>query len=76
MHSQQSKKKTRKKKNKEKYIGVWRSKDSSKINFLKNLPQDIPFTPTEFQKLWPKEILINSFVVQNLIFVCCRLVEV
>jgi hypothetical protein len=41
--------------------------------FLYNLRLDIPFTPTQFQKLWPKEILINSFLVQNVIFVCCRL---
>jgi hypothetical protein len=38
-----------------------------------NIPLDIPFTPTKFQKLWPKEIVINSFLVHNLIFVCCLL---
>jgi hypothetical protein len=34
-------------------------------NFWYNLPLDILFTPTKFQKLWPKEILIDSLLLSN-----------
>jgi hypothetical protein len=34
-------------------------------NFWYNLPLDIPFTPTKFQKRWPKEILIDSLLLSN-----------
>jgi hypothetical protein len=71
-----AKKKTEKRTTKKNILEFEEVKTAVKLIFWKIFHKIFPLHLQNFRNFWPKEILINSFVVQNLIFVCCRLVEV